>query len=121
VSTPDDVISLRRFRGYNEPVQVLTYPELPEGREYEELVPPRPQKFPSAKQRRLNQLLEKNSEGIITPKETATLKQLVREAEELMVANARRLAAFSKGDAVHPSRGVPVTVWIQPHSQPAEP
>ncbi len=82
-------------------------------------VPPRLRKFPAAKQRRLDQLLEKNSEGTITTKERATLEQLVAEAEELMVANARRLADFSKGEAARPPAGtVPVTVWVQP--QPAE-
>lgn len=58
-------------------------------------VPPRLEKFPAAKQRRLDQLLDKNSEGTITPKEKAKLDQLVAQAEQLMVANARRLAKFS--------------------------
>lgn len=49
-------------------------------------------KFPAAMQRRLDYLLEKNSQGSITPKEKATLERLVAEAEALMVANARRLA-----------------------------
>ena len=53
--------------------------------------PPRVQKFPVAKQRRLDQLLEKNAEGTITTKEKTTLEQLVAEAEQWMVANARRL------------------------------
>jgi len=56
--------------------------------------PPKVERFPAAKQRRLDQLLEKNREGTITVKEQATLKRLVAEAEALMVANARRLAAF---------------------------
>jgi hypothetical protein len=78
-------------------------------------VPPRVEKFPAAKQRRLDQLLEKNSEGTITPKEKAKLEQLVAEAEQLMVANARRLAEFSQSERVRaPAGAVPVTVWIQP-------
>jgi len=82
-------------------------------------VPPKPRKFPAAKQRRLDQLLEKNSEGTIAPEEKATLEQLVAEAEKWMVANGRRLAEFAKGEAAPPpARAVPVTVWIQP--QPAE-
>jgi hypothetical protein len=56
------------------------------------LVPPKLAKFPAAKQRRLDRLLDKNSEGTITRKEKAVLKRLVAEAEELMVANAKRLA-----------------------------
>jgi len=81
--------------------------------------PPKLQKFPAAKQRRLDQLLTKNSEGIITPREKAALEQLVTEAEELMVANARRLARFSKHEAARRLAGaVPVTVWVKP--EPAE-
>jgi len=78
-------------------------------------MPPKVQKFPTAKQRRLDRLLEKNSEGTITPKEKTALAQLVAEAELWMVANGRRLAEFSKREAVPPSaRAVPVTVWIRP-------
>jgi len=77
--------------------------------------PPKVQKFPAVKQRRLDQLLEKNSEGTITLKEKAVLEQLVAEAQELMVANARRLADFAKGHGARPPAGsVPVTVWVQP-------
>ena len=79
--------------------------------------PPKLERFPAAKQRRLDQLLEKNSEGTLTEKEK--LKQLVAEAEALMVANARRLAAFSQREAaLVPADAVPVTVWVQP--QPGE-
>jgi hypothetical protein len=78
-------------------------------------VPPRVKKFPAAKQRQLNLLLEKNSEGNITPKEAIALRQLVTEAEQLAVDNARRLAEFAKSDAGRPSAdAVPVTVWIKP-------
>jgi hypothetical protein len=80
--------------------------------------PPKLRKFPPAKQRRLDLLLEKNSEGTITSKEKVTLEQLVREAQELMVANGRRLMDFSKEEARPSLDAVPVTVWVQP--QPAE-
>ncbi len=53
------------------------------------LMPPKPKKFPAAKQRRLDELLEKNSEGTITPAEKTRLMTLVEEAEQLMVANAK--------------------------------
>jgi hypothetical protein len=77
---------------------------------------PKVRKFPAAKQRRLDELLEKNREGAITPKEKAALEQLVHEAEQLMAANAERLARFAAGEAVRPPAGaVPVTVWVQPH------
>jgi hypothetical protein len=78
-------------------------------------LPPRLEKFPAAKQRRLDELLEKNSEGTITPKEKAKLEQLVAEAERLMVANAKRLASFAQSETARPPSGaVPVTVWISP-------
>jgi hypothetical protein len=78
-------------------------------------VPPKVQRFPAVKQRRLDRLLEKNSEGTITTKEKAILEQLVAEAQELMVANSKRLAEFSKSNGVRPPAGsVPVTVWVQP-------
>jgi hypothetical protein len=80
--------------------------------------PPKPVKFSAAKQRRMDELLDKNSEGTIRPKEKATLERLVAEAERLMVANAKRLAKFTeRGGKRAPSGAVPVTVWLQ--SEPA--
>lgn len=79
------------------------------------LVPPTVERLPAAKQRRLDRLLEKNSEGTITPQEKAKLEQLVTEAEQLMVANAKRLAEFSQSQGVGtPTNAVPVTVWVAP-------
>ena len=79
------------------------------------IVPPRIEAFPSTKQRRLDDLLEKNSEGTIAPREKARLEQLVAEAEQLMVANAKRLAKFARREG-SPAGAVPVTVWVQaPH------
>jgi hypothetical protein len=79
------------------------------------VIPPKVQKFPAAKQRRLDRLLEKNSEGTITPREKTALTQLVEEAERWMVANGQRFAEFAKRQAVPPPAGaVPVTVWVQP-------
>lgn len=77
--------------------------------------PPQLLNFPIAKQRRLDELLEKNREGTITKRELTSLRKLVADAEQLMVANAQRLAEFS--NAVRsgvPSNAVPVTVWIAP-------
>jgi len=80
-------------------------------------VPPKLRKFPAAKQRRLDELLERNSEGIITPSERGRLEQLVGEAEELMVANARLLARFADAESeTSPVAAVPVTVWVKPES-----
>lgn len=82
--------------------------------------PPKVQKFPPAKQRRMDRLLEKNGEGTLTTREKAMLEQLVAEAEQLMVANAERLAEFFRKQGASPPAGaVPVTVWVQP--QRAEP
>jgi hypothetical protein len=79
--------------------------------------PPKVRKFSTLKQGRLDVLLDKNSEGTITDKEKKVLEQLVAEAEELLVANAKRLADFSKRGSGPPAGAVPVTVWVQ--SQPA--
>jgi hypothetical protein len=79
------------------------------------VVPPRLARLPAAKQRRLDQLLEKNSEGTITRTEKAKLEQLVEEAEQLMVANAKQLAEFSRSQGTRaPVAAVPVTVWVTP-------
>jgi hypothetical protein len=80
----------------------------------EKNVPPKLQRFPAAKQRRLDQLLDKNSKGTITAKEKAMLEKLVAQAEQLMIANGRRLAEFSKREGGPPTGAVPVTVWVQP-------
>jgi hypothetical protein len=80
--------------------------------------PPRVEKFPAAKQRRLDELLDKNSEGAISRQEKAKLERLVADAERLMVANARRIAKFAQKDT-NRALAVPVTVWVQPaHSEP---
>jgi hypothetical protein len=77
--------------------------------------PSRLDKFPAAKQRRLDELLAKNSAGRISPREFKTLERLVAEAELLMVANAKRLADFSQQSAGGtPTNAVPVTVWVAP-------
>ena len=78
-------------------------------------VPPTPRKFPAAKQRKLDELLEKNSEGTITPAEKARLEELVAEAEQWMVRNSRLLAEFSQRASPRPPTGaMPVTVWVTP-------
>src|SRR5713101_1551621 len=78
-------------------------------------VPPRLDQLPASKQRRLDALLEKNSEGTITPNDKVKLEQLVAEAERLMVANAKRLAKFAQSDTGRaPAGAMPVTVWVQP-------
>ena len=77
--------------------------------------PPSLKKFSAVKQRRLDQLLEKNSEGTISSKERMLLAELVAEAEQLMAANAKRLAEFAeRGAHSIPDNAVPVTVWITP-------
>ena len=79
------------------------------------LAQPKLKKFPAAKQRRLDELLDKNSTGSISATEKAKLEQLVSEAESLMVANAKLLARFTDEDSTdRPSNSVPVTVWVAP-------
>ena len=50
------------------------------------------QRFPGAKQKRLDQLMEKNNNGKLSAAEKQELSDLVRDAEELTLANARILA-----------------------------
>ena len=77
--------------------------------------PPKITKFAPAKQRRLDQLLEKNAEGTITAKEKEKLEALVAEAEELMIDNSQRFAEFARSQSPQPPPGaVPVTVWVNP-------
>jgi hypothetical protein len=82
-------------------------------------LPPNLKRLAAAKQRRLDELLDKNAEGTIAPGEKAELERLVAEAERLMVANAKRLAAFAADENAHaPSAAVPVTIWVKPeHAQ----
>ena len=82
-------------------------------------VPPKAERLPASKQRRLDALLEKNSEGTITPRETRLLQELVAEAERLMIANAKRLARFSASErGGRRQHAVPVTLWIKPGGNP---
>ena len=77
--------------------------------------PPKVKKFAPAKQRRLDQLLERNAEGTITAKEKAKLESLVAEAEELMVANSQRFSEFARSESPQlPATAVPVTIWVNP-------
>ncbi len=63
----------------------------------------------------MNDLLRKNSEGTITPGEERLLRDLVAEAERLMVGNPKRLARFAVGEhGAGRSGAVPVTVWVKP-------
>lgn len=55
------------------------------------LRPPRVQKLSAAKQWRLDELLNKNSESTISDQERRSLEELVGEAEQLMVENAHRI------------------------------
>jgi hypothetical protein len=78
-------------------------------------IPPKVKTLASAKQQRLDVLLEKNTAGTITDKELRVLESLVAEAEELMVTNARRLADFARRQSPRPpAAAVPVTVWVNP-------
>lgn len=76
---------------------------------------PKLKKFPASKQRRMDELIEKNSGGTISAREKERLEALVREAEELTVSNSKLVAGFAKGQSQSaPSQAVPVTVWVSP-------
>jgi hypothetical protein len=78
--------------------------------------PPRIKKLLAAKQRRLDELLDKNAGGTITAKEQARLQLLVDEAEALMVENGKLLAEFARTQQSKvPATAVPVTVWVTPN------
>ena len=49
-------------------------------------------RLPAAKQKRLDSLMGRSNEGALTKAERQELQALVREAEEIMLDNARRLA-----------------------------
>jgi hypothetical protein len=75
--------------------------------------PPSIKRFPAGKQRLMDELLEKNAEGKISPKEKEVLKRLVAQAERLMIANGKQLAKFARSNAGRVTKGaVPVTVWV---------
>lgn len=77
-------------------------------------VPPKLKRLATAKQGRLDELLDKNAEGRITAEERTKLEQLVAQAEQVMVENARRLANASDGEDVEADAGaVAVTVWVK--------
>ncbi len=79
--------------------------------------PPQPKRFSSEKQALLDDLLEQNSEGTISPEDNAVLVELVAEAERLMVENSKRLADFAQSESpAAPASAIPVTVWIKPSS-----
>jgi hypothetical protein len=82
----------------------------------EKNTPPKIKKFSPAKQRRLDELPDRNSEGTISA-EKAALEKLVAEAEDLMVYNMKQLAEFSKSlSPAPPPSAIPVTVWVIPQS-----
>lgn len=54
------------------------------------------EKFPAAKQKKMDALLDKNREGTIIPEELVALQELVAQAEALMVENGKRLAKLAQ-------------------------
>ena len=49
------------------------------------------EQFSAADKQRMDDLLDRNSEGTITPEERVEVEDLVSQAEQLMVRNARRM------------------------------
>jgi hypothetical protein len=78
-------------------------------------LPPKIKNLPPAKQHRLDELLEKSADGTISAKEKERLIALVKEAEQLMIANSERLGKFAQSHSpAPPVNSVPVTVWVNP-------
>ncbi len=57
-----------------------------------ELAETRLRRLSTAKQSRLDALMDKNNEGLLTSGERKELKAMVRDAEEIALSNARKLA-----------------------------
>ena len=57
-----------------------------------ELAETRLRRLSAAKQNRLDALMDKNNEGVLTSAERRELRALVRDAEEIALSNARKLA-----------------------------
>ena len=57
-----------------------------------ELAEARLRRLSTAKQNRLDALMDKNNDGLLTSAERKELKALVRDAEEIALCNARKLA-----------------------------
>ena len=57
-----------------------------------ELAETRLRRLSAAKQHRLDVLMDKNNEGLLTSAERKELKALVRDAEEISLSDARKLA-----------------------------
>ena len=76
-------------------------------------LPPTAKSFADAKQRLMDELLNKHSEQPLSGAELQQLEQLVQEAEALMVENATTMAEYALNEPNPDSTGaVPVTVWV---------
>jgi len=73
------------------------------------------EQFDPDKQREMDQLLEKNQLVALDSDEAARLRNLVDEAERLMVKNAEALALLFKPQAISIA-ATPVTVWVKPEA-----
>jgi hypothetical protein len=51
------------------------------------------ERFPSADQKRLDELMSRHNDGRLAPEELVELKELVRRTEELALRNAQRIDA----------------------------
>ena len=57
-----------------------------------EMIEARLRRLSATKQRRLDMFMDGNNQGRLTPSERKELRGLVREAEEIALSNARKLA-----------------------------
>ena len=73
------------------------------------------EQFDPDKQREMDQLLEKNQYVTLDKSEAARLRELVDNAERLMVRNAEVLASIFKSQSPAIA-ATPVTVWLKPEA-----
>ena len=73
------------------------------------------EQFDPDKQREMDQLLEKNQHVALDKGDATRLRELVDNAERLMVRNAEVLASIFKPQA-SAIAATPVTVWVKPEA-----
>ena len=73
------------------------------------------EKLDPDKQLEMDQLLEKNQQAALEKIEETRLRELVNEAERLMVKNAEVLASMFES-TVSAVSATPVTVWVKPEA-----
>lgn len=71
-------------------------------------------RFAVEKQALMDRLLEQNQNGLLSVEDADVLRDLVDDAERLMIENAKSLQAATQSERPQSSSAVPVTVWVKP-------